>query len=878
MSAEKPEKVSIETNDAFSKLEEDFDSVLESLGDDKNLDRFKEEYQKLHSALKRSHSSEKKLIDKCRELNNEIVANASKVQAALRLSRQDQASIQILKKEIDKAWKLVDSAKSKEKLSRETINRLREEVQNLSKLVDQGAGLNIGQEEALNDLSKAKDDLTVEVQNLTTKLAEKTRQHNDLIEQSSDSRRKRKELESTIVKLNDANGKSKREIHNMNQRLISFQKNMQSMSQNRAQLMKTVEEKSNDFNEMVNEKKNLQAAFVDLDAQKQSVESEFRRGEVKIQDLYLTIEKMKQREASLSDKYNEAQKEIGKKKKEIQTLNFDLQRNKNKLEKMTDLKEKTLRNQQMAENVRDKIVTEMKTLRKEVMNQKKNADTDEKMVKELQNQIKSLTSQLVTSDGRTKEQQSILQAHEAGKKKMADEIQKHKKEEQKLRQGNYDLEKENDKVLGKSASWHAKYLEAGEVIRAREGDILDMKKLIEEEEKKLKLQKSLYEQVRADRNFFSKKHIQSQDEIAEMKQKFKIMTHQIKQLKEEIHLKDNALINEHFSYKKLSDEMKVKHRRLNKKNEVLETADKVLANQNDEIQNLRRTLEGAQYEQQQQKKIYDDVVQERDILAAQLIRRNDELALLYEKIRIQQSTLSKGETQYRERVKDIQMMKLQLASMKREINIRNHEVENTESLKNELYNVQRELLQEKTKVRALSEELENPMNVHRWRQLEGSDPKRWELIQKIQTLQKRLIVKTEEAVEKDMLLQEKEKLYVELKNILARQPGPEVAEQLSVYQQSLKEKTRQMKAMAAELNMHQAQISEYRYEIERLSRELQDSKKKFYEQKRRDQIQKEILRESQQNDPLIAQQQRFHNTQSKIAGGGFNLQSRPVHS
>jgi hypothetical protein len=31
-------------------------------------------------------------------------------------------------------------------------------------------------------------------------------------------------------------------------------------------------------------------------------------------------------------------------------------------------------------------------------------------------------------------------------------------------------------------------------------------------------------------------------------------------------------------------------------------------------------------------------------------------------------------------------------------------------------------------------------------------------------------------------LQEKEKLYVELKGILARQPGPEVAEQLSIYQ------------------------------------------------------------------------------------------------
>ena len=38
--------------------------------------------------------------------------------------------------------------------------------------------------------------------------------------------------------------------------------------------------------------------------------------------------------------------------------------------------------------------------------------------------------------------------------------------------------------------------------------------------------------------------------------------------------------------------------------------------------------------------------------------------------------------------------------------------------------------------------------------------------------------------EKDSLIQQKEKLYVELKAILARQPGPEVAEQLSIYQAS----------------------------------------------------------------------------------------------
>lgn len=41
--------------------------------------------------------------------------------------------------------------------------------------------------------------------------------------------------------------------------------------------------------------------------------------------------------------------------------------------------------------------------------------------------------------------------------------------------------------------------------------------------------------------------------------------------------------------------------------------------------------------------------------------------------------------------------------------------------------------------------------------------------------------------------QEKEKLYVELKHILARQPGPEAAEQLQIYRHTLREKTKQLK-------------------------------------------------------------------------------------
>ena len=53
---------------------------------------------------------------------------------------------------------------------------------------------------------------------------------------------------------------------------------------------------------------------------------------------------------------------------------------------------------------------------------------------------------------------------------------------------------------------------------------------------------TLYEQVRADRNLYSKNLIESQDEIVETKRKLKIMSHQIEQLKEEISNKEAGVL------------------------------------------------------------------------------------------------------------------------------------------------------------------------------------------------------------------------------------------------------------------------------------------------------------------------------------------------
>jgi len=372
--------------------------------------------------------------------------------------------------------------------------------------------------------------------------------------------------------------------------------------------------------------------------------------------------------------------------------------------------------------------------------------------------------------------------------------------------------------------------------------------------------------VRSDRNLYSKNFLEAQDEITEKKRKLKIMRHQIEQLKEEIHTKENQLGKKHAEMEDVRQEQIKLKSHLDQLQMQRKKHDKMVKEMLKEKVNLERMLNDVKGELTRKVKQFEEVVNERDILGTQLIRRNDELGLVYEKIRIQQSTLGKGETQYRQRLDDIRLLRMEIKRLQREKIILNKTVSNVEQLKREVHHAQRDLLRERMRCRALEEELETPMNVHRWRKLKGSDPSTYEKIQKIQTLQKRLIAKTEEVVGKELDIQEREKEYLELKSLLARQPGPEVQAQIQIYQQTLKDKQRQLKSMASELNMYKSQSSEYQYEIERLARELQETKKRYFDQKRKDFQQREHDRAMYPSEAAMAETPRF-------TGGGFSLQA-----
>ena len=73
---------------------------------------------------------------------------------------------------------------------------------------------------------------------------------------------------------------------------------------------------------------------------------------------------------------------------------------------------------------------------------------------------------------------------------------------------------------------------------------------------------------------------------------------------------------------------------------------------------------------------------------------------------------------------------------------------------------------------------------------------------------------------------------MELKNVLGRQPGPEVAEQLELYNHNLKQKLKQQKQMRGELKMFQEQVMQHKRDIERLAEKHRELKNSYFQKMR----------------------------------------------
>lgn len=786
----------------------------------------------MFSILPQSHENERRLLKKVKEMNNELATMGAKVAHAMKLSEDDDTMVSKLRKQIDTLYVMVDTATAKEEEAQATIARLQGEVQSLTEVVDRYTSL-VGEDTSLEDVIATRDELARKHAQALEAIRHEQERADDMAGRAEAQRAELEERKAGIAELRSELRSKSDELSRELKKRESVEKQLASARADVADRAKVISRVQTELDAAKGEARVRLDAVSDAKAALKEQMLEFHEAQETIKRMAQQLKEMESRCDSLTAAKLSAEKEATAARGERTQVDSEKRRLESKL-KAAEGRIERVRSALDEERVQSNgLRSELAALQRGLDAASKDANVKTRRLERLQVDVEREHERVSSEQARVKELGVVLGEERTAGKKKEEQMLLFTRQAEKARNVIDKLTLQVQRMKQELLKAHGETAAAKAEIAAKVAGLKDAEKKESELLARLKQQQALYESVRADRNTYSKQLVEAQDEIAEMKRKFKVMQHQIEQLKEDMSAKDRALVAEHFEKKSVSKMLQQRTHENEELKRVVEESDTNAARLATELAELNAAIRRQDDEAAAQKRKLSELVTERDILGTQLIRRNDELALLYEKISILQAQLAKGETQYREQNAYIRMLRLKLKDLRRECTLATASVSKVGEVQRELRRAETELLAEKTKVKALSEELENPMNVHRWRRLEGSDPATFELIQKVQTLQKRLIAKTEEVVEKDMQLQEKDTMYMELKAVLARQPGPEVAEQLSHYQHKLSEKTRQLKALASELNMAQAQVNEFKFDADRLARELTDTKRKHYELKKR---------------------------------------------
>ena len=489
--------------------------------------------------------------------------------------------------------------------------------------------------------------------------------------------------------------------------------------------------------------------------------------------------------------------------------------------------------QNEAEQKRDKLTEHIQQIEQvEIKAVRKDIEGTQKNIGQLKRELEVLNKKYNSSEKQTKQFADLIQMNQQGKKNLLLE-KKMLEEEVKMEQDQIQVlihEKEKYEHEGEIAN--QRYYTALEELKLQELQIKELQKKIIDDQARLKHKQNLYDAVRSDRNLYSKQLVVTQEEIGRLKRKFKSMTVHIDQLKEEIGTKDHAIVKEHFNHHSVDKERELLKNEITKIKKQVQSSESIIESQQVELLKLSRIIDEADLERQRQTSELANVTSERNLLTAQVVKRNYELGQMYEKIKVSRSTLYIGERNYIQLLDNLSQWQDQLKVLVEEQNVTIQALAGMDELRRRAAQLEREYRLETVKTRVLSDEVTRPMNVHRWRILESSDPQRFDKIRQIQDMQKLLMSKSEEVVQTDLLVQEKEKIYVELKNIIARQPGPETEDQLLTYQQTLKAKSRQLDSLQDELEMYREQVVTFKEDILRCEEGMKQLKGKWFKQKR----------------------------------------------
>lgn len=794
--------------------EEDIDIMDFLASKGTSMDPFKHEFLELQRTLELTSASN---IGKEREVDLQATElRILREQLAFTRRNVDELISQqeVLKETIDNANSKKEGLIDREQSNRQEITLYHSYATELKEALSVGADWSHEQIEQRTALEKERDFIASKLENKSNQLSslrsdiERTYQYVEQVEkeiQEIDNKidvldKKRNDLKREAAKLASNKEVTEKQIFDLRAKFVDKENELGDKMK-----LHKAEEKA---------MKNLDSSIVKSKHQMEIYISEYEKLYRTLHELSSELEKQKILNNKFDDEIKEKQKGIEEVEQEIKHIKKDIAA-KNELREVAAEKVSEVDKQKTeAENKVEQLTKSISSIRDSDMGMvNKEIENLEKQSSQLRQELDILRKKHIGSEKTTKAVSDLIILNKNGKINLGLEIRILEEEIEHHKHSIRLLLAEKEKYEHDAEVANQQYYTCLEELKLQEMQIHELNKKITSDQMKLKQKQSLYESVRSDRNLFSKQLLDAQDEIQTLKRKFRSMNQQIDQMKEDISSKDHAIVKEHFLHHSVDKERELLKNELTKIRKQVQASEGIIENQRVEILKLQRIIDEADQERQRQRNELSSVISERNLLTNQLMKRNEELNEMYEKIKTQRGDLKVGERNYLKYCEQLLELQVKIRDLVAVHNDTIVGISNYDELKFKNVQLEKEILKEETKSRALMDELEVPMNVHRWRILESSDPKRFDKILQIQSLQKQLVSMSDKVIQNDLLIQEKEKVYIELKNVIARHPGPEVEEQILVYQQTLKDKNKQLAAMNQELDMYIEQVRRFKDEI-----------------------------------------------------------------
>ncbi|KAL6254573.1 hypothetical protein P5V15_014625 [Pogonomyrmex californicus] len=813
----------------FCILEKDYARIINEMNANETLAAFKAEYTRLYESLYKAHRNEKELSDQCTLLKNEIMDNTYKMYELKKTIDAYEDEIINLKKEVTKTTKLADAIHAREQDAQEMIENLRLNVTKLGLELEQknkqlAIEKDITVSKQKENLLKEREKLIGEIETMQQRIKNMSAYIEELEKKSSEIDQQMIEMQETIsIQLNEIS-REKRVRERAETEVRQLQEEI-TIKNNELEISKTAieinvnnlikleglikdqklanEKMQTEINKLILKKKNLQTDLNNTIVETEKLEKELSDKEKQIKDIKHELSRTREDSAKCKREKDLTDKRLLKCESERTKLEQELKQSlinvKNAEYKVQICHKEKLENKQWI----DILLREKNA----IIRSKENA----------YERIKRLNHELLLCGHSKKKIKSELDI-------LTETIENTKKQMQVV-------EKERDKYSSAVQGLEQQLESCVNEITQKKVEIFDYKKRLKDIETKYRQHQSLFEAMRAERNLYSRNLIEAQEEIRNLKNKLEITSQQIEQLKEDIATKETNLIKEEFLLGRVEKEkeglkidLQASHVEISNLRQQIQEA-----NKNEKA--LRFAIRQADIDLGRRRKDIDNVMNERDTLGTQLVRRNDELGLQYNRIKVLNRTLQRGEQQYNQKLEDIRLLKFEVKKLRTEKALLTKNLCNVSDLRQEVFYLNRDLAKERLKVTALEEEIQTPLNIHRWRKLEGTDPTTFELIKRIHILQKRIIKISSDMIDKERKLKNTEKLYMNIRNILSMQPNQQMANFDKIHS-TLRKRGKKIKCFIAELNMYEAHIEENKQDMTKMTNEMYQLKEKYYTQKR----------------------------------------------